>query len=169
MAQVSQIMKVIPLILPKDITGAAQTSDVVNMKGWDHLAIVVQQGAWAGGTSSLEVEACDDNTPTTHPSMDFWYRIATMGGAALSDVWGALTWSTSTGITLPATANRATIIEVDAAEVYANRVAGVAANAGYHRVRISVGSPGANADLLCAFAILYNGRYLKDLLATALD
>lgn len=167
--QVSQKMKVIPIIYPLDTTGSGQTSDVVNMAKWDHLTIVVQQGAWAGGTSALTVEACDDNTPTTHPAMDFNYRIATMDGSAGSDVWGALTWSTSTGITLPNTANRATIIEIDAAEVYANRVAGVAANAGYHRVRISTGTPGANADLICAFAILSQGRYLQNLLATAID
>ena len=167
--QLSQIAKVIPIIYPIDITGAGAVSDIVNMAKWDHLAIVVQQGAWAGGTSSLTVEACSDAVGTLSPDMDFWYRIATMDGSALSDVWGALTWSTSTGITLPATADRATIIEIDAAEVYANRVAGVAANAGYHRVRITVGTPGANADLLCATAILYNGRYLQDLLATAID
>ena len=167
--QLSQLHKVIPIIKPKDITGAGAVSDIVSLAKWDHVAIVVQQGAWAGGTASLIVEACDDILGTTTPGMDFWYRIATMDESALSDVWGALTWSTSTGITLPATAHRATIIEIDAAEVYANKVATVAANAGYYRVRITVGSPGANADLLCAFAVLSQPRYAKDLLATAID
>ena len=167
--QLSQLMKVIPIIKPKDITGAGAVSDIVNMAKWNHLSIVVQQGAWAGGTSSLTVEACSDAVGTLSPDMDFWYRIATMDESALSDVWGVLTWSTSTGITLPNTAHRATIIEIDAAEVYANRVATVAANAGYHRVRITVGTPGANADLLCATAILSQYRYAENLLKTALD
>ena len=167
--QLSQLMKVIPIIKPKDITGAGAVSDIVNMAKWNHLTIVVQQGAWAGGTSAMTVEACSDAAGTLSPDMDFWYRIATMDESALSDVWGVLTWSTSTGITLPNTAHRATIIELDAAEVYANAVAGVAANAGYHRVRITVGTPGANADLLCATAILSQGRYLENLLKTAID
>ena len=165
--QLSQMMKVIPIIKPQDIT-AGLSSDVVNMAKWNHLAIVLIAGAWAGGTAALTVEACDNNTPTTHPAMDFNYRIATMDESALSDVWGALTWSTSTGITLPNTANRATIIELDAAEVAANKVAGVAANAGYHRVRITIAAP-SSADFLCAIAILSEGRYLEDLLKTAID
>jgi len=155
------------MILPLDIT-AGLASDIVNMAKWNHLAIYVQQGAWAAGTASLIVEACSDALGTLSPAMDFNYRVCTMGGAALSDVWGALTWSTSTGITLPNTANRATIIEIDADEVYANRVATVAANDGYHRVRVTIGAP-ANACMISVTAILTQPRYAENLLKTALD
>lgn len=165
--QVAQLMKIIPMILPVDIT-AGDVSDVVNMAKWDHLAIYIQQGAWASGTPTLTVEACSDNAGTISPNMDFWYRRAVMGGAALSDIWGAYTWSTSTGLTMLNTANAATLVELDAADVYANRVATVAANDGYHRVRVEITNPAA-ACLISVTAILYNGRYLKDLLDTALD
>jgi len=165
--QVSQLIKVVPMVLPLDVT-AGISSDVINMAKWNHLAIYIQQGAWAAGTAALTVEACSNNTPTLSPDMDFYYRVCTMGGAALSDVWGALTWSTSTGITLPNTANRATIIELDAAQVYANPVATVAANAGYHRVRITIGAP-ANACLISVTAILTQYRYAENLLKTVLD
>ena len=165
--QVAQIIKVVPMILPLDIT-AGLSSDVINMAKWNHLAIYIQQGAWAGGTPTLTVEACSDNAGTLSPDMDFYYRRAVMGGAALSDVWGARTWCTSTGLTMLATANAATIIELDAAEVYANRVATVAANAGYHRVRITIGAGGA-VDLIQVTAILTQYRYAEDLLKTVLD
>ncbi|MBU1173550.1 MAG: hypothetical protein KKD44_28615 [Proteobacteria bacterium] len=165
--QVSQLMKIVPMILPLDIT-AGLSSDVVNMAKWNHLAIYIQQGAWAGGAPTLTVEACSNNTPTLSPDMDFYYRRATMGGGALSDVWGALTWCTSTGLTMLAVANSATIIELDAAQVYANPVATVPANAGYHRVRITITAPAA-ADLISVTAILTQYRYAENLLKTVLD
>jgi len=78
--QVSQEIKVVPMVLPLDVT-AGISSDVINMAKWNHLAIYIQQGAWAGGTAIMTVEACSDNTPTLSPDMDFNYRVATMGGA----------------------------------------------------------------------------------------
>ena len=167
MQDVAHQIKVVPMVLPLDVT-AGISSDVVNMAKWDHLAIYIQQGAWAAGTPTLTVEACDDNTPTLSPDMDFTFRTCTMGGAALSDMWGVRTWSTSTGYTMLNVANTATLIELSAAEVYANRVATVAANAGYHRVRITITNPAA-VCLISVTAILTNYRYAEDILATVLD
>jgi len=166
--QVAQLIKIVPLVLPFDVTAGEAGSDIVNMAKWNHLAIYIQQGAWAAGTPTLTVEACSDNAGTLSPDMDFHYRRAIMGEAALSDVWGAYTWCTSTGLLMLNTANAATLIELDAADVYANRVATVAANAGYHRVRITITAPTA-VCLISVTAILTQPRYAKDLLDTVLD
>jgi len=156
----SEGAKIVPLVAPVNTTGAAFNSDVINLRDYSHATIIVQQGAWAGGSSTLTVEYCDDNTPTTDTGMAFNYRQAVMGAGA-TDTLGDLTAAESTGIAL-ATANTTTVIELSAKELEA-------ASAGTSRVRIKGTSPGANNDYVTAFAILTGPRFAANVPTTAID
>lgn len=145
------------MVAPVNTTGSTFASDVINMANYSHMTIIVSQGAWAGGSSTLTVEYCDDNTPTTDTAMAFNYRTAVTGAGA-TDLMGALTAATSAGITLD-TANTTTIIELDAAELEA-------AGAGNNRVRVKGTSPGANDDYICVIGIPTGARFSE---ITAID
>ena len=145
------------MVAPVDITGAGFNSDVINLENYSHITIIVSQGAWAGGSSTLTVEYCDDNTPTTDTAMAFNYRQGVTGAGA-TDTLGALTACAASGLALD-TANTTTVIELDAAELEA-------AGAGNSRVRVKGTSPGANADLICVVGIPTGARYSE---ITAID
>lgn len=155
-------MKAHPIILlaPINTTGSAWASDVINLENYAGATIIVSQGAWAGGSSTLTVEYCDDATPTTDTAMAFNYRTAVTGAGA-TDQFGALTACAATGLAL-SVANTTTIIELAAAEIEA-------AGAGSTRFIVKGTTPGANADYIAVSAILWPGRYLSDNPITAID
>jgi len=148
----SESAKILPILAPVDTTGSTWASDVINLESYGHVTIVVQQGAWAGGSSTMTVEYCDNNTPTTDTAMAFRYY-QFVGGAGASDTIGTLTDGTSSGISL-GTANTTTIIELDA-----NEIAVADSSAGNARLIVKGTSPGANTDLICAFAVLSVPKY----------
>lgn len=152
--------KLVPILAPVNTTGSAWASDVINLADYDHVAIIVQQGAWAGGTSTMTVEYCDDNTPTTDTPMAFSYRTAVMGAGA-TDTLGDLTACESTGLDLD-TANTTVVVELDAAELET-------ASSGTTRVRVKGTTPGANNDYITATAILTGCKYPGENPPTAID
>lgn len=87
-------------------------TDVISLAKYGHATFLIAEGAGGTGTVKIEVEACDDLTPSNAAAMAFNYRVATSG-----DTWGALTASAATGYTTTAGANKMIAVEVDASEL----------------------------------------------------
>lgn len=149
------------ILPPKNTTGAAFSSDVINLKNYEHACIIISQGAWAGGSSTLTVEHCDDNTPSNDTPMAFNYR-QMVDGAGATDTLGELTEATSSGITLD-TANTTTIIELSADQI------ATASNGENSRFIIKGTSPGANNDYVSISLVLTGPRHAANVPVSAID
>ncbi len=138
---------------PKNYTGAASTSDIVSLKNYNHLTILIQTGAWAGGTAAVTLSQCTDVAAAGAKALAFDVMF-TNATAVTSD---ALVKTTVTSNTFALdTANALYIIEVDATTLdLANN---------FDCVRLDVASPSSNADIYGAVFILgnvarYGGNY----------
>ena len=157
----SESCKYVCGLAPIDTTGSAWETDVVNMANYTHATVVVQMGAWAGGTSTITVEYCDDNTPTTDTPMAFKYKTGVLGGEA-TDVLGALTAVGSGGVAA-SVANTTYVIEIDAADIAS------ASSGANSRFVVGGTTPGSNADLISVAIFMTNPRYAGDVPQTAID
>lgn len=136
--------------VPIDTTGAAVTGDYVNMKHWRKLAIVIQQGAWAGGTPAVTVKQATDaaNSLSDEKAVSFTSKWSWTG--LTSDTPVKATVSSDT-FNLSSTANTTTVIEIDAQDLdIAN---------GFTHVRVGIATPGSNADLICVMYYLYQAAH----------
>jgi len=138
--------------VPVDTTGAAVAGDWVNMKDYNHLTIIIQQGAWAAGTSAVTLNQATVVAGTDTKALGFdwmWTKVALTGTTFTK------TAVTSNTFNLPNTANTMSVIEVDAATLDAD--------GGFCCVQLACVSPGANADLISATYILTEPRYAQAL------
>ncbi len=158
----SEAAKPIPILAPVNTTGSTWASDVINLAKYSHVTILVQVGAWAGGTSTMTVEYTNNNTQTTDTPMAFRQKTAVMGAGA-TDTLGALTDVSSSGTAITV-ANTTYVIELDASEI-----ATADSNAGNSRIIVKGTSPGSNNDYICIWAVLTNPRYASDVPASAID
>ncbi len=142
-------------IAPQNITGAAVDANYISMKGYDHCTIVINTGAWAGGTSAVTVNRATDVSATSEDA----------GGVAFDYMWtndGAATKSalTETAVTSDTfnldTANSMYIIEIPAASIKGS------STTEYDCIQLALASPGANADYVSATYVLWKGRYQSD-------
>lgn len=138
--------KVIWATEPKDWTGAASTGDWVSMKNYAHLTIIIQTGAWAGGTSAITLEQATAVAGTGNKALGFswqWNDVAA-GGTLVKTAVASNTFTIGT-------ANKLYIIEVDASSLdKANN---------FDCVTVKGASPGVNADIYGATYILSRSRY----------
>jgi hypothetical protein len=145
---------VVPALYPDaDLYAADPATDIINTKNYDHVTFILTEGAGGTGTVKIQVEECDDTTPTNSTAIAFNYRVATT-----PDTWGAITASASTGYTTTAGANKQVAVEIDAAEL----------TDGYPYVRLQLTEV---ADSPCdagVIAILSRPRYAQDVLPGAL-
>ncbi len=134
-------------VLPKDITGAAQTGQYISLKGYEHVTILIVQGAWAGGTPAVTLFQATDVSATGEKALSFSKKFSKVSDAAT-------TWSeaavTSDTFNLPATTKTVTVLEVDAADLDASN--------DFDCMCVKVATPGANADLLTIVYILSGAR-----------
>lgn len=140
--------RVVPALLPKDITGAAQEGDWVSVKHWRRCLTVLQQGAWAGGTPAVTFEQATDAAGTGAKALAYSER---WDATALTDDTPARTAVASDTSNLANAANGLMMVEHHQQDL---DVAG-----GFTHLRVKVATPGANADLLAAFYLLGDGRY----------
>ena len=134
--------------VPKDITGSAQSGDWFSLKNYSHITFIISQGAWAGGTPAVTLAQATAVAGTSEKALAFtkrWTKVADTG-----TVW-VETAVTSNTFNLPATANTINLIEVESAELDTD--------GGFDCVQLEIATPGSNADLLCAIAILSGARY----------
>ena len=153
----NQEVKIVEAIAPIDTTGAAQTANHVSLKGYDHCTIIINTGAWAGGTSAVTLQQSTVVAGTDDKALGFSYMY-TNDGAATTDT---LTKTTVTSNTFNLdTANSMYVIEVPAASLDTDN--------NFDCIELNTASPGANADLVSATYILWKGRYKSDAAPTAL-
>ena len=135
-------------VLPKDITGAAQVGDYISLKNYQHLTIVIVQGAWAGGTSAVTLTQATAVAGTAEKALAFtkrWTKVGVTGTTFVETAVAANTFD------LPNVANTINVIEIDADMLDVNN--------GFDCVALQTATPGANADLLMALYILHGARY----------
>lgn len=143
-------------VLPKDITGAAQTGDYVSLKNYARCTVIIQQGAWAGGTPAVTLLQASDVAATGEKALGFttrWTKVALTGTTFVETAVTANTFN------LPAVANTMNVIEVEAHSLDTNN--------GFDCFRVHVATPGANADLLCVTYILHGARYQQAVMPDA--
>lgn len=140
--------KIIWAIAPKDWTGAASTGDYVSLKNYAHLTVVIQTGAWAGGTSAITLTQSLTVAAGSEKALAFtkqWNDVTASGTL----VETAVTANTFT----IGTANKVYVIEVDTETLDVN--------GGFDVVTVKGATPGANADLYAAYYILSKPRYAQ--------
>lgn len=135
-------------VLPKDITGAAQTGDYVSLKGYDHVSILIQQGAWAGATPAVTLFQAQDVAATAEKALSFTKRWTKVGVTGTTFVETAVVSDT---FNLPAVANTINVLEIDADTLDVNN--------GFDCVTVKVASPSTNADLLSITYLLSGARF----------
>lgn len=132
---------------PKNYTGAAATAKWVSMKGYDRLLILIQTGAWAGGTAAVTLNQATAVAGTSSKALAFTKMWVNTAGAPDTFTQTAVVSNT---FNLD-TANLMYLIEVVASDLDT-------AN-GFDCVSLAVASPGSNADFYGATYILGAARY----------
>lgn len=142
---------IVPLAVPIDTTGAAVAGDWVSMKKYRKACIIIMQGAWAGGTPAVSLDQGTSAAGADSKTLgltEYWQ------GTALTDDVLARTAVESDTFNLPATANTFTVLEIDVSDLDKDN--------GFAYFNLDIASPGANADLISAVAILYDGDEISD-------
>lgn len=142
-----QDCKIVEAFPPVDTTGAAQTGNHVSLKGYDHCTIIIQTGAWAGGTSAVTVQQSTVVAGTDDKALTFT-TYYTNDGATATDTLTATTCASTFNLD---TANAMYVIEIDAASLDTDN--------NFDCLELNTASPGANADLVSAVYVLSKGRY----------
>lgn len=143
-------------VLPKDITGAAQTGDYISLKNYQGVLIIFLQGAWAGGTSAVTLVQATDVAATAEKALGFAKRWTKVGVTGTTWVETAVTSDT---FALPATANTMNAVYVPAASLDVD--------GGFDCMAVKAASPGSNADLLAILYVLCGARYASAVMSDA--
>lgn len=131
---------------PKNYTGAAMTAQWVSLKNYERLAIIIQTGAWAGGTAAVTLSQATAIAGTSSKALAFsWMWVNT---ALLPDTF-TKTAVVSNTFTL-GTANLMYWIEIVASDLDVDN--------SFDCVTLAIASPGANADI---YGVTYLGAVAK--------
>lgn len=93
-----------------DFGDTSQASDIIKLTDYEKIVFLYYKGVGTTGTSTLQVEACDDTTPTNHTAIAFKYREYI---TASSDVPGAIKSALAAGFATTAGSSQVYVIEVD--------------------------------------------------------
>ena len=146
---------IVEALAPKDYNAAATDANYISMKGYDHCTIIIQTGAWAGGTAAITINRATDVSATDEDAggVEFDYMYTNDGAVALSPL-------TKTAVTADTfnldTANAMYVIEIPADTIQGS------STTAYDCIQLALASPGSNADLLSAVYVLSKGRYKSD-------
>lgn len=135
---------------PKNYTGAANTKLYVNMALYNHLTIIIQVGAWAGGTAAVTLAQA--NTQAGGSSKALAFNLAFQWAAtSASDVY------TKTAVVSDtfniSVANTINIIEVEAQDLDLTN--------NFNYVSVAIASPGGNNDLYGVIYYLSQPRFAQ--------
>ena len=92
-----------------DAFHTSSASRVVSLQNHNRVRFVMFWGVGTTGTSTVQVEACSDTTPTNHTAIPFWYRVTVQGAAP-----GAITLATSAGFNTSAGSDQIIECEIPA-------------------------------------------------------
>lgn len=137
----------------KNWTGAASTGDSFSMMGYQHATIIIVTGAWAAGTAAVTLTQDTSVTAT-----------GSVKALAFTEMWTGCVLATDAVLTRTAVAantfnlaaaNTMYVIEVDAETLDRNTATK------FDCVTLNVATPGANADIYGAIALLGQQRYVN--------
>lgn len=111
-----------------DVTAGGVTIPV-NMQDYDKCCFYMYWGVGTTGTATVQVEACDNITPSNHTAIPFYYR-----ATSSTDVPGTITLAAAAGIATTAGSSQIFEVEVNAADV---AVAASNANRKYVRLLLT--------------------------------
>jgi hypothetical protein len=142
-------------------TGAASTSNWVNLKNYYHASIVIQTGAWAGGTAAVTINQATDTSGTNSKAFAFDTMFTNSGTPASDAMVKTAVVSNTFNLSV---ANSLYVIEVDGVYEDINNL--------FTTLQVAIASPGSNADYYSVTFVLGNparfgGNYA--LLPTALS
>lgn len=137
---------------PKNMTGAAATTEYVSLKGFNRATIIIVSGAWAGGTAAVTLNQATDVAATGTKALGFdymWTNIASVASPAL--VKTAVVADTFN----LGTANATWIIPINAAMLDVDN--------SFDCLNCAIATPGANNDYYALMILLSESRYAEDL------
>tara|TARA_R110000868_G_scaffold117797_2_gene312878 strand:- start:703 stop:1179 length:477 start_codon:yes stop_codon:yes gene_type:complete len=118
-------------------------SDIVSLREHTHALFIVHKGVGTTGTSTITVQASDDNAAGNVSAVAFRYKAITT-----DDVQGVITAAATTGFALTAGSSQAYAVEVDVQELLAS---------GYEYVRLKAVEV-VNSPVLAGVMIVLSGN-----------
>lgn len=126
--------------------------DYIHMGKYNHLTIIILTGAMSGATGAVTVKQATSAAGGSAKNVTITERFLCTATAAASDTWTS-TAVTSNTWTMPATANLANIVEVDARSLdIANS---------FEWVAVNITASGDAADRAACLYILSEPRYVR--------
>ncbi len=145
---------VVQAIVPVDMVAGALNSVGISLKHWDHMTIVAQTGAIAGGTCAITLAQDTSVAWTSGDTIALGFTtVYTNEAAVASSVLLPVTVVSTDNL---AVANAMYVIEVDADSL--SQAMGAVSGLPFDCVRIQLSAPAAN-DLVAVACILSKGRY----------
>lgn len=141
---------------PKNYTGAANTQKYASLKNYGRAFVLIQTGAWAGGTAAVTLNQATDVSGTSAKALAFTRMWVNTGAAP--DTFTKTTVSSNT-FNLD-TANLTYVIEIVASDLDTGN--------GFDCFSVAVASPGSNNDFYGIQYVLYNARYSQASTPTSL-
>lgn len=150
LAEDTHVVNVLP---PVDISGG-KTGDVFTMEGHAHATLLLQVGVSAAAFTKILVNACSDFAGTGAEAIPFAYYAEE---DSAGDVLGTRQAATAAGVTPSANDNIFYVIELDAAELPADKP--------FVQLQLT---NGVNSVIASAVAVLSGARYAGEASATAI-
>lgn len=126
---------------PIDTNGAAKTTSWIGLRQGQRLQFKIMAGAWAGGSAAVTIAQATDAAGTGSKAVSFAKRYSIAGDTVTETTVTSNTFNISS-------ANQTDVVEIDASMLDAD--------GGFSYVQLLTASPGANADLLCVTAQVYD-------------
>lgn len=140
--------QIVPVIPPANYTGAASTDIYVSMKNYNAVTILLQAGAWAGGTAAVTLLQATAVAGTGTKALAFT-KVWTSTAAADTKTEVAVTSNTF---------NMATAATLYQMEIKADDLD---VQNGFDCICVHVATPGSNNDLYSGVMILRQPRYAQ--------
>ena len=137
-------------IEPLNITGSAKDGNYASLKHAGHVTIVIQTGAWAGGTSALTLNQATAVAGTSEKALAFSFMYTNDGAVGAT----ALTKTAVTSNTFNLdTANSMYVIEIETDSLDIDN--------GFDCVQLALATPGSNNDYVSASYVLSQARFMN--------
>ena len=154
-AYLTERVKLIGCLPPKDCTGSAQTPYFVKLSNYERVCFVLYVGALSSSdTMTVTLNKATDSSGTGITAIAGKYRASSTGAAGGTLEDGALTALTDSGITIANT--KSYYVYTFEAKVPADT------GTDYPYVGLYITSPGAHATLLTVIALGYEARWQQD-------
>ena len=153
--------KIVEVQAPKDMTGAAITTEWINMKNAQRINFLIALGVMTStDNQAVQLYVADDASGTHNVALGTSADLKlehNYSRAASGDTWAKNVVSSSTFNLTKSSDGKTFLVEVDAAQMGKFTKSSVSYDADY--IRLAIASPGAHACLTSVYAILTGLRY----------